>query len=648
MNDGERHDTVSQLAAAAAGPGLPVSALEVLTAGERELMLGQWNDTARAVPEVTLPELFEQQVARTPLATAVVFEGAELSYADLNARANRLARYLVSRGAGPERLVAVALPRSPDMVAAILAVLKSGAAYLPVDPDYPAERVRFMLADADPVLVLTTQPVGQGLPGDVQQVNLDDPALWDAISGYDHDDLTDADRHARLRPAHPAYVIYTSGSTGRPKGVMIGHDSAVNVVCWASGAFSAAELSRVLASTSLSFDVSVYEIFGPLISGGSIEIVRNLLALAERAGGPWSGGLICAVPSALAQVLSVTGVKAQALTVGLGGEALTAHAVGIVRGAMPGVRIANLYGPTETNVVTSWSTDGEVDDGPPIGRPVWNTRVYVLDGGLRPVPVGVAGELYVAGRQLARGYLNRPGLTAERFVACPFGGPGERMYRTGDLARWTAGGELEFAGRADDQVKVRGFRIELGEIEAVLAGQQVVAQAAVAVREDRPGDRRLVGYVVPAAGAEADPVALRAAVAAMLPGYMVPAAVVVLDQLPLTASGKLDRRALPAPDFGAPAGGREPASPREEILCELFAQVLGVARVGVEDSFFDLGGHSLLAAVLVARMTERFGVKLTLRSFLSNPSVQGIDSYLSELFSSSGGGDVIEGVTSMA
>jgi acyl-CoA synthetase (AMP-forming)/AMP-acid ligase II/acyl carrier protein len=411
---------------------------------------------------------------------------------------------------------------------------------------------------------------------------------------------------------------------------MVEHAGVVSLACWAASEFQGAELSRVLASTSLSFDVSVFEMFGTLCAGGCLEVVPNLLALADRgAAGPWQGSLISAVPSALAQVLAIPGVSAHAQVAALCGEALTGPVVAAIRAAVPGARIENIYGPAETTVYATRYVVPEGSDAtaPPIGRPIWNTRTYVLDQALGLVPPGVAGELYIAGIGLARGYLNRPGLTAERFVACPFGTPGERMYRTGDLAKWTADGELEYLGRTDDQVKLRGFRIELGEIEAVLAGSPGVAQAVVAVREDQPGDKRIAGYVVPTSGAVLDPAGLRDACGRVLPWYMMPAVITVLDALPLNVNGKLDRRALPAPDYAA-GGGRAPASPREQVLCEVFAQVLGLDQVGVEDSFFDLGGHSMLAAVLIARLTKRFGVKISMRTFLTSSTVRAIDQYL--------------------
>jgi len=369
---------------------------------------------------------------------------------------------------------------------------------------------------------------------------------------------------------------------------------------------------------------------GTLTAGGSIEIVSNLLTLTS---GPWHGSMISAGPTALAHVLASPGTAARAAVVALAGEAVTGQVVTAIRAAVPGARIVNLYGPTEATVyVTAYDIDcaGGAAGSPPIGWLIWNRRAFVLDETLRLVPPGVAGELYLSGG-LARGYLKRPDLTAERFVACPFGAPGERMYRTGDLARWNTAGELEYLGRVDDQVKIRGFRIELAEIEAVLAAQPGVAQARVVLREDRPGDKQLVGYVVPAAGAALDPAVLRDAASRMMPGYMVPAAVVVLDRLPPNSSSKLDRRALPTPDYTAGAGAfQAPTTTRERSLCELFAQVLGVDQVQVEDSFFDLGGHSLLAAVMLARLTEQMGIKISLGGFMGNPTVRAIDRYLDQ------------------
>jgi nonribosomal peptide synthetase DhbF len=610
------------LSHATATPHQPISTLDILTTTEQR-HLAEWNATTRHTPQTTLPDLFETQADQTPDAIAVVSGGTELSYIELNRRANRLTRYLIGLGAGPEQLVAVAMPRTPDMITAVLAVLKTGAAYVPVDPAYPADRIAYMLADAGPVTVLTTTQAGQYLPDQTPKVTLDAPATIAELAGLDGGNLN----LTALRPSNPAYVIYTSGSTGRPKGVVIEHRNVANMLAWASAEFSARELSRVLASTSLSFDVSVFEIFAPLVTGGSIDIVGDLLALADTS--TWHGSLISAVPSALSEVLSVHAGTAHAETVVLAGETLSAHAVTGIRAALPGVRIRNLYGPTETTVYCTAARAEQADSNPPpIGRLFWNSQAYLLDDSLRPVPPGVTAELYLAGAQLARGYLNRPGLTAERFTASPFGPPGQRMYRSGDLARWTAAGDLEFQGRVDDQVKIRGFRIELGEIEAVLAGLPGVAQAAVTVREDRPGDKRLAGYVVPVTETVLDPTELRDACGQALPGYMIPT-IVTLDRLPLTTNGKLNRGALPAPDYAAGAEAfRAPATARERDLCELFAQVLGLDRVGVDDSFFDLGGHSLLAAVLVARLAKQTGAELSLKAFMGHPTVRAIDRYL--------------------
>jgi amino acid adenylation domain-containing protein len=615
---------------AARDPARPVSQLTVLSTAERRNLLPGWNDTTRPVPPVTVATLFEQQAARTPHAPAVTSTGTELSYGELNAQSSRLARYLTARGAGPGRLVAIAMPRSAGLITAVLGVLKSGAGYVPVDPAYPADRIAFMLAESAPVTVVTTTEASAGLPDGLPLVVLDDPATSLELAG-----LAGENPPATAGPRDLAYVVYTSGSTGRPKGVMVEHSGVVSLACWAADTFGA-ELSRVLGSTSLSFDVSVFEMFATLTSGGCLDVVPDLLALAERGDqGRWQGTLISAVPSALAQVLATPGARADAQVVALCGEALTGPVVELLRAAVPGARIENIYGPAEATVyATTYIVPGGSDPAaaPPIGRPIWNTRAYVLDQWLGLAPPGVAGDLYLAGTGLARGYLGRAALTAERFTACPYGQAGQRMYRTGDLARRTAAGDLEFLGRSDDQVKIRGFRIEPGEIEAVLAAQPGVSQAAVIVREDQPGDKRLAGYVIPAPGtgpdpARLDPALLREACGQVLPGYMVPAAIMILDALPLNPNGKLDRRALPAPHYPTTAG-QAPATPREQAVCEVFAHVLGLNQVGVNDSFFDLGGHSLLAAVLVTRLAQRLGVKISLRTFMTNSTVRAIDGYL--------------------
>ena len=370
-----------------------------LTPAERRRVLEDWNDTARVVPEVTVPELFQAQAARTPDAPAVIFEGTRVSYAELNARANRLARYLVSLGAGPERLVAVAVPRSAEMIVAVLAVLKAGAAYVPVDPAYPAERIAYMLADARPVAVLTTVAAGQDLPGGTPRVALDDPAVVAAVSRLAGGDLAAGERPGPAGPSSPAYVIYTSGSTGRPKGVVVEHRSVAGLLCWAGAEFGGGELARVLASTSLSFDVSVFEIFAPLVWGGCAEVVGSVLALAGGLGDPAAGRLVSGVPSAVSQVMSTSRIGVRAGAVVLAGEPLTARVLAAVRGTWPGARVLNIYGPTETTVyVTSWSCGAAAGQVPVIGRPIWNTRVFVLDAGLGWCRRGWRGSCMWRGR----------------------------------------------------------------------------------------------------------------------------------------------------------------------------------------------------------------------------------------------------------
>src|ERR1700677_583357 len=618
------------------------------------------DDTVRGVAAVTLPELFEAQVGRTPDAVAVVCAGSALSYAEVDERASRLARYLVGRGAGPGRLVAVAMGRSAELVVTLVAVLKSGAAYLPVDPEYPAQRISYMLGDARPVLLACDLVTAGRVPaGDVPRVVIDDPGCVAAVAALGGGRLGDRDRVVPLRAADPAYVIYTSGSTGRPKGVLVEHRNVVRLVAMTAGWVDAGPGDGWTLFHSYAFDFSVWEMWGALSTGGRLVVVpylvsrsaaqlRELLA-AERVT------VLSQTPSAFYQLIEVWGDGAGlgVRYVVFGGEALDCGRVSRWQRTVTGAPVlVNMYGITETTVhVTGHVVGGVEGTASVVGTPIPDLAVFVLDGDLRPVPAGAGGELYVAGAGVARGYLGRPGLTAERFVASPYGTAGERMYRTGDLARQNPAGELEYLGRADDQVKVRGFRIEPGEIEMVLAAQPGVSQAAVVVREDRAGDKRLIGYAVPAAGTGPDltgpdraglyPAGLRAAMGRVLPGYMVPAAVVGLDRvrapgggvararLPRTASGKLDRRALPAPEYAA-GGGRTSATTEEQALCEVFAQVLGLEQVGVEDSFFDLGGHSLLATRLVSRIRVVLGAELAIGAVFEHPTPESLAQVLDQ------------------
>ncbi|MEV7865258.1 amino acid adenylation domain-containing protein, partial [Streptomyces sp. NPDC088124] len=604
-----------------ADPSLPVSRIDVLDTAERERILSGWNGTTHEVPPTTLAELFEAQVSRTPDATAVVFDGTEVTYAELNARANRLARVLVDGGARPEERVAVLMDRSTDLVVALLAVVKTGAAYVPIDPAHPADRITYTLSDAQATLLVTHQAMTGAVDdgAGVTRIVTDAPDTMTALSALAGENLTDHERRTPLLPAHPAYVIYTSGSTGRPKGVVVSHAAVSAYLIWARGAYPGLS-GRTVLHSSAAFDLTVTPLYGTLISGGALHVADIREGLPA---GP-APTFLKVTPSHLGLLSEEPAVSFARGDLVVGGESLAGEQLTRWRSAHRDVLITNEYGPTEAAVgcVTFTVRPGDPDapGGVPIGRSVPNMRVFVLDAGLRPVPVGVAGELYLAGVQLARGYLDRPGLTAERFVASPFAS-GERMYRTGDLARWSVDGQLEYLGRTDDQVKIRGFRIELGEVEAVLAGQPDVGGSAVVVREDRPGDKRLVGYLVPASGPEGmDLAALRARLGEVLPEYMVPSALVVLDVLPLTVNGKLDRRALPAPDYHATGGGRERATVQEELLCTVFAEVLGLPVVGVEDNFFELGGHSLLATRLVSRIRSVFGAEVSIRALFEAPT----------------------------
>ncbi|WCS22933.1 amino acid adenylation domain-containing protein [Methylobacterium sp. NMS14P] len=606
------HRFARLLAALAAEPDRAIWDLDLFEAGERRQVLTDWNATARAVPRETLPALVAAQAARAPEAVALVAGSEVLRYAELEARANRIAHALIARGIGPEDIVAVSLPRGPDLVAALLGVLKAGAAYLPLDPGYPAERLALMLADARPAGLVTVGAWPR--PDGLAALVLDAPDGRAALAAAPARAPTDRDRARPLVPAHPAYVIYTSGSTGRPKGVVVPHAGLTNLLHDLVDRLGVTPEDRLLAVTTVGFDIAGLELFGPLLRGARVVLAGRddvldpgrLARLVREAGIT----LMQATPTlwrGLAETDALHGVR-----VLVGGEALPPDLAGAL--SARAARVTNLYGPTETTI---WSTAAEIVPGAEavtVGAPLWNTQAYILDGGLRPVPPGTVGELYLAGAGLARGYLGRPGLTAERFVPCPFGPPGARMYRTGDRARWRADGTLDYRGRVDHQVKIRGVRIEPGEIEAALIAQPGVAQAVVTARQDRPGDARLVAHVVPGPGAALDPAELRRALAATLPDAMVPAAVVTLDALPLTPNGKVDRAALPAPEPVADPAADPPRTGTERRLAAIWAEVLNLPSVGRSDNFFALGGHSLLVARVVARLSEAHGIVLPLRA----------------------------------
>ncbi|XXY48795.1 non-ribosomal peptide synthase/polyketide synthase [Sorangium sp. So ce269] len=626
------------LGAVVAEPGVRIGEVELRDEAEREQMVA-WNSTETDLgvgrdSMSCVHELFEAQASRTPGRTAVVFEGEALTYGELNTRANKLAHHLRRHGVGPETVVAVVAERSLELVVALYGVLKAGGAYLPIEPSYPAERIRVVLEDAASPVVLTQEKWRSGLPEtSARVVRLD--ADWPAIEPEAGDDPRPVGG-----PEHLAYVIYTSGSTGRPKGVENSHRGIVNRLLWMLEDSGLGEQDAVLQKTPYTFDVSVWELFAPLLCGARLVVAapeghRDPAYLAEVIEAE-AISTVHFVPSMLQAFLeSVDGRQCRSLRrVICSGEALSRELqerffgkLGEGEGAP---ELQNLYGPTEAAVdVTSWRCRrGDSHGSVPIGKPVANTRIYLLDGGLQPVPVGVAGELYIGGVQVARGYLKRPALTAERFVPDPFSRtPGARLYRTGDLARYRGDGAIEYLGRIDFQVKLRGLRIELGEIEAALLGSAQIREAAVLLREDRAGDPRLVAYVVPRSEPDVDVEALRRALELALPSYMVPSAFVSLESLPLTTSGKLDRKALPAPELEALESGYEPArTPVEEALVGIWAEVLGLEaeRVSVSADFFELGGHSLLATRVVSRIRDALGAPLPLRAMFENTTVSAL------------------------
>jgi amino acid adenylation domain-containing protein len=606
------------LESAISQPDQKIADLKMLTTAEERQLLIDWNATQLdQSPTECIHELFEKQVAKTPEATAIVSETESLTYLELNKRANRMAHYLKSLGVGPEELVGVCLERSPDLVAALLGVMKAGGAYVPIDPAYPRARLAFMLEDAKIRVLITEEGLlhlSQNL--DVTRVSVDgDRSRLAEMSDQNPPNVT--------LPDNRAYIIYTSGSTGRAKGIEITHRSVATLFEWVRRFYTPEEMEGVLTSTSICFDISVFEMFGTLTQGGKCILAKNALALAELSCAN-QVTLLDAVPSAVAELVRINGIPPSVRMVNLPGEPLSATLVEQVFERKTVERAVNLYGPSEDTTFSTYALLTREDKlPPPIGRPVSNTQIYILDKHFQVCPTRVPGELYISGDGLSRGYLNRAEQTAERYLPSPFGPPGSRMYKTGDLARYRWDGNLEYLGRIDHQVKVRGFRIELGEIEAALREHEQITDAIVVAREDATGSKQLVAYVV--MSAEAFSVRdLRNYIKDRLPEYMIPSAFVRLDSLPHLPNGKVDRLSLPDPDGGSASSEETyeaPQTPVEQVLASLWAGLLKVNRVGLSDNFFELGGHSLLGVQLISRIRELLLVELPLLTLFEAPTI---------------------------
>jgi amino acid adenylation domain-containing protein len=611
------------LEAIADSPHRRISALPLLPDAERRQLLQELTDTARLYPKgECMHHLFDEQVERSPDAVAVRNGGARLTFRELDERANQLARHLQALGVGPESLVGICVERSMEMVVGLLGIHKAGGAYVPLDPAYPRQRLGFILEDANVAVVLTQRRLLESLPAHAAHVVCLD-ADWGAIAGQ-----STARPVSQVSAGNVAYIIYTSGSTGRPKGVAIEHRNAVTLLHWAREVFALEDLRGMLASTSICFDLSVFELFVPLSWGGTVILAENalqLLTLPEKE----DVTLINTVPSAMAELLRMGGVPGGVRTVNLAGEILQRKLVEEIYAQRQVEEVLNLYGPSEDTTYSTFATVKR-DEGsaPPIGRPVADTQVYLLDSHLNLVPFGIPGEIFIGGGGLARGYLNRPELTADRFIPNPFSAqPGTRLYRTGDLARYAPGGNLEYLGRSDYQVKIRGFRIELGEVEAVLAGHERVRDVVVVAKEGGESGTRLVAYIVAQGGGAEQPLTapeLRRFMLERLPKHMAPSVYVMLDEMPLSPNGKVDRRALPEPESPRASQSGDyvaPRTPLEEMVASIWAGVLGLEEVGVHDNFFDLGGHSLLATRVISRLREAFHVEMPVRSLFESATV---------------------------
>jgi len=607
------------LESAANNPTMPVSRMPLLSSAERQRLIVEWNDTRVPYPPVEcLHEFFEQQVERTPGAVAVTHNGQSLTYRELNERANSVAHYLRKQGVGPEVLVGICVERSLEMMVGILGILKAGGAYVPLDPAYPKDRLAVILEDAKVRVLLTQERLIDMLTQQsAHLVRLD--SAWPVIA---EESTVNPPRSATRKNLD--YVLFTSGSTGRPKGVALEHRSAVIFVHWARQVFLPEEIAGTLFSTSISFDLSVFEMFVPLSMGGTVIIAQNALELPELPAAA-DVTLINTVPSAIAALIRMEGVPPSVRVVNLAGEALLSRLAQQIYQETSVDKVYNLYGPTEDTTYSTYTLvpcGGEVT----IGKPLFNTQTYILDQSRQVVPIGVPGELYLAGDGLARGYFGREDLTNERFVPNPFSdGPDARMYRTGDLSRFLANGEIEYLGRIDNQVKIRGFRIELEEIETVLSHQPSVESVVVIAREDIPGDKRLVAYVVPS-GNSISAAVLQDAIRVKLPEYMVPSAFVELKQLPLSPNGKINRRMLPAPSISTMERTEiiEPRNDLERTLVKIWEKVLGVNKIGVRDDFFDLGGHSLMAARVLTEVEKATGKDLQLSTLFRGATIESL------------------------
>ena len=622
---------VNLLQAVVASPDVPICHLSLLSGAEEHKLLVEFNANEVKFPAgLCMHSLVERSAERNPDAVAVVCGNERTSYHELNQRANQIANYLIKLGAGPEVLVGVFLERGSDLLPAILGVLKSGSAYVPLDPSYPPDRLSAIIEDAKAPIVLTQQSLlAQVQVSGANCVCLDSD--WKKVARESPENPG-----VEVKPENLGYVLFTSGSTGRPKGVALEHRSAVMFVHWAQTVFTTQELAGVLLSTSVCFDLSIFEIFVPLSVGGKVIVVQNALYLPS-ADAKDEVTLINTVPSAMAELVRIKAVPESIKTINLAGEALPESLVNEVYAATKVEKLYNLYGPTEDTTYSTYTLTRS-NQRVTIGRPLPNTQAYVLDAHGNTQPIGVPGELYLAGEGLARGYYGRPDMTAERFLTNPFRSESSaRMYRTGDLCRWLPDGNLEYLGRLDRQVKLRGFRIELGEIESVLAKHSSVRQCLVMAREDEPGLKRIVAYVVAAAGETPQEDTLRNHLKLSLPEFMVPSAFVALDAFPLSPNGKIDRKALPAPEYKQPVEGyTAPRTPIEELIAGTWAEVLRLPQVGIHDDFFVLGGHSLLATQVISRVRQACGVELPLRSLFEAPTVAG----LAALVEKSGGARV--------